>query len=217
MDEAEWWACADPDRMLKFLGRKYSARKLRLFAVACCRRFWFLLGKTSRRAVEVAEQFADGGAGLQELDEAGDLAGGRERVSNRESPAVSATFHDAFKAARGASAYAAGWAVASVTPMREWEAAFGAECARHAGLLREIVGNPFRPASVAPRVLAWEGGTVVRIGQGIYEGNRFQDLPVLADALEEAGCDDSDLLAHCRESGEHVRGCWVVDLLVGRE
>ncbi len=212
MDETEWQACADPDKLLKFLGRKYNPRKLRLFAVACCRCVWDRLSDASRRAVEVAEQYADGGAVLRELDEVGDLPGRRS-----EDPAVSVTFRDAFKAASGASAYAAGWVIDLVPSMWGWEIAFAAERARHACLLREIVGNPFRPASIAPRVLAWEGGTVVRIAQGIYEGNRFQDLPVLADALEDAGCDDGAVLDHCRRPDGHVRGCWVVDLLTGRE
>jgi hypothetical protein len=86
-----------------------------------------------------------------------------------------------------------------------------------AALIRCIFGNPFRAApAVDPSWLAWNGRTVIKLAAGIYEGRRFGDLPILADALEEAGCADGAILAHCRSGGEHVRGCWVVDLLTGR-
>ena len=64
--------------------------------------------------------------------------------------------------------------------------------------------------------LAWNGGTVPRIAQAIYAERAFDRLPVLADALEDAGCANADVLAHCRSGGEHVRGCWVIDLLLGK-
>jgi hypothetical protein len=82
-------------------------------------------------------------------------------------------------------------------------------------LLRDIFGNPFRRPTVDPAWLAWSGRMVVNLARGIYDEYRFADLPVLADALEEAGCDDADMLAHCRGSGPHARGCWVVDLVLG--
>jgi hypothetical protein len=64
--------------------------------------------------------------------------------------------------------------------------------------------------------LAWRDGTIPKLAQSIYDRRQFADLPILADALEDAGCDNADLLRHCREPGEHVRGCWVVDLLLGK-
>jgi len=77
--------------------------------------------------------------------------------------------------------------------------------------------GPFRPApAVDPSWLAWNGGTVAKLAAAIYDGGRFADLPVLADALEEAGCDSPDLLRHCRGGGGHVRGCWLLDLLLGK-
>jgi hypothetical protein len=84
-------------------------------------------------------------------------------------------------------------------------------------LVREVVGNPFRAVQVDPAWLTWGGGLVRRLAQSIYEERRFGGLPVLADALEEAGCDDADLLGHLRGPGPHVRGCWAVDLLLGKE
>jgi hypothetical protein len=65
--------------------------------------------------------------------------------------------------------------------------------------------------------MRWQAGTVPALAQTIYEEKRFGDLPVLADSLEEAGCADAGLLAHCRQAGDHVRGCWVVDLILGKK
>jgi hypothetical protein len=85
------------------------------------------------------------------------------------------------------------------------------------GLLREVVGNPLCRSRVDPAWLAWNGGTVPKPAQAIYDGRAFERLPVLADALEDAGCADQQILSHCRQPGEHVRGCWVLDLLLGKE
>jgi hypothetical protein len=86
-----------------------------------------------------------------------------------------------------------------------------------ADLLRDIVGNPFHPApTLDPAWLEWNGGTVQRLARAVYDERRFDDLPILADALEEAGCDCAELIAHCRAGGEHARGCWALDLLLGQ-
>ena len=87
---------------------------------------------------------------------------------------------------------------------------------RQCALLRCLFGNPFRPVSLDPAWLGWNAGTVVKLAQAIYDDRRFGELPVLADALEDAGCTDAAILAHCRGPGEHVRGCWAVDLVLGR-
>ena len=79
--------------------------------------------------------------------------------------------------------------------------------------LREVVGNPFRPVAFDPR---WLTSTVVGLARGIYDERAFDRMPILADALEDAGCDDAHVLAHCRGDGPHVRGCWVVDLVLGK-
>src|SRR5262249_31616753 len=86
-----------------------------------------------------------------------------------------------------------------------------------AGLLREIVGNPFHPVTLNPAWLTWNDGTVPKVAQAIYDDRAFDRMPILADALEDAGCTDQAILDHCRGPGEHVRGCWVVDLLLGKE
>ncbi|MBI1918367.1 MAG: hypothetical protein HYS12_27060 [Planctomycetes bacterium] len=86
-----------------------------------------------------------------------------------------------------------------------------------ASLLRDVLGNPFRPVMINPSWLAWNASTVRNMTQAIYEERAFDRLPILADALEDAGCTDAEILNHCRGPGPHVRGCFAVDLLLGRE
>jgi hypothetical protein len=80
-------------------------------------------------------------------------------------------------------------------------------------LLHDIIGNPFRPLTFTP---AWRTAGAVALAQTMYDDRRFDDMPLLADALEEAGCTEEAILKHCREPGEHVRGCWVVDLILDK-
>ena len=95
-----------------------------------------------------------------------------------------------------------------------WVAAQRGEHVAQTRLLRDIFENPFRPVSISP---AWQTQATKAVAQAIYDERRFEDLPILADALEEAGCANANLLAHCRGPGPHVRGCWVVDALLGKE
>jgi len=81
-------------------------------------------------------------------------------------------------------------------------------------LLRDVFGNPFRPV---PYSREWHTSTAVAIAKGMYDSRDFSAMPILADALQDAGCDNSDILDHCRGPGPHVRGCWVVDLVLGKE
>jgi len=92
--------------------------------------------------------------------------------------------------------------------------AFRDERAMQALLLRDIFGNPFRPSPSTP---SWLTPTVKQLAAAIYEERAFERMPILADALEDDGCTQQDILSHCRSGGEHVRGCWVVDLLLGKE
>ncbi|WP_232069539.1 hypothetical protein [Gemmata massiliana] len=98
------------------------------------------------------------------------------------------------------------WAAGSVSEVRELRAAVS--------LLRDIFGNPFRPVAPFP---SWRTPTVVALTAQMYESRDFGAMPILADALQDAGCDSADVLDHCRGPGPHVRGCWVVDLVLGRE
>lgn len=83
-------------------------------------------------------------------------------------------------------------------------------------VVHEVFGNPFRPPILDPRWLTWQEATIPRLARAIYDEWAFDRLPILADALEEAGCHASDILAHCRQPGDHVRGCWAVDAILGK-
>jgi hypothetical protein len=114
---------------------------------------------------------------------------------------------------------AAALAYASTLPSRgnlaDWKQA--AEAARRelAALLRDLVGNPFGGAvRVAPALLAWQDGCVTRLARSIYRARTFDRLPILADALEEAGCTEASLLGHLRGVGPHARGCFALDVLI---
>ena len=95
------------------------------------------------------------------------------------------------------------------SPADEFEAVTTAQTA----IFKDIFGNPFRPVAFDP---AWRSEAAVALARAAYEGRNFTLLPILADALEEAGCDHPDVLTHCRGPGPHVRGCWVVDLVLNK-
>src|SRR6185437_16910565 len=82
-------------------------------------------------------------------------------------------------------------------------------------LIRDLFGNPFRPVAIEPACLEWNEGCLVKMARTIYDERKYQDMTILADALEEAGCGTAELLNHCRQPGEHARGCWALDLLLG--
>ena len=235
MTEQEWlkqpWAYA----MFEFLssGGKPSVRKLRLFAVGCCRRIWHHLpDERNRRAVTVAERFADDLATKEEMEKVCQAA---QVVSHSFQPPWNAE-----KVAAYHAAWASGWAASEeawATWLTSTEAtktmrgaasalqtggdAVGPERAKQSDLLRDIFGNPFRPVSINP---SWLTPTVSRLTATAYEERALPSgeldsarLAMLADALEEAGCANTDILNHCRSEGPHVRGCWVVDLILGKQ
>jgi hypothetical protein len=221
MTEAEWLEGTDLRLMRDFLLASASDRKWRLFAVACCRRLWHHLGtEPSRQSVVVAEQFADGAATEQQLlrahEQAWPLRGDRSALPLGAWPAEGT--------AEVLAAYAS-WlrpkliSEVMVTPVPD---SLVSRCYRP-NVLRDLFGNPFRPVAVDPAWLSWNGGTVAQLAQVAYEERHLPSgeldaarLAVLADALEEAGCADPEILAHLRGPGPHVRGCWAIDLLLGR-
>jgi hypothetical protein len=100
---------------------------------------------------------------------------------------------------------------------KEYECKRGAaERQAQCQLFREVFGNPFCPMALDPAWLTWNAGAVFRIAERIYEERRFEAMPVLGDALEEAGCVNGDILDHCRGPGPHVPGCWLLDLLLDK-
>jgi hypothetical protein len=217
--------------MLEFLRARGRAsdRKVRLFAVACCRAIWHLLGDgRSRRAVEVAEAAAEGPVGDAELHTA--WAAAREVADTSQAEvwqrmaarAAAATVSEPGWGAASAAANEASMAAALAGADRA--TAYEERREHLATLLRDVCGPlPFRPIAIDPAWVAWHGGAVVRLAQSVY---KERDLPsghldaarlaVLADMLEEAGCCDAGLLGHLRGPGPHVRGCFAVDLLLGR-
>jgi hypothetical protein len=189
-----------------------SERKRRLFAAACARKAWDLLSdERSRAAVEVAERFGEGLCTDRERTsaEAGALAvlrRGGARVPQAETAArraaASASHRDPFEAAQQAAHYSL--RAGSVN---------GVELI---GFLFDLFGNPFREVVVIPAWLSRNEGIVARLSQSIYSARAFDGMPILADALEEVGCDDSGLINHCRSPRPHVLGCWALDALLGR-
>jgi hypothetical protein len=209
-----------------FHGTRYprsrvSDRKLRLFAVACCRRLWPLLrDERSRRAVEVAESYADGTASESQRQAADQAAA--EAFTEASAPL--------FSRSANASLVIACWEVAGEAArntllncstacydysFKFWTYRRQREEARrdHLGLLRDLFGNPFRPVTTDS---AWLTSTVVTLATGIYVDRAFDRLPILTDSLQDAGCESADILDHCRGPAPHVRGCWVVDLVLGK-
>jgi len=206
MTEEQWLAYEGPGEMILYLQGRGSERKLRLFACACCRYLWeSLKSKRSRRAVEAAERYAEGLIPRAEMRRAAwaasaafKAAGGRAPEAAAEGVARAAAGTDAW----GAAVHASGWASQA-----------GLRGGIQPKILRCIFGNPFRPVVVDP---AWRTPHVLALARTIYDEKCFDDLPILADALEEAGCTDAETLAHCRGLGPHVRGCWVVDFILGK-
>jgi hypothetical protein len=98
-----------------------------------------------------------------------------------------------------------------------WRDAHRMESAKQSDLIRNIFGNPFRPVTIAPAILHWNDSTVIKLAQAIYDASAFERMAILGDALEEAGCTAADVLNHCRQPGPHTKGCWVVDLLLGKK
>jgi hypothetical protein len=98
-----------------------------------------------------------------------------------------------------------------------WQSELQALQAKQADLMRCVYGNPYRPVAIAPEWPRWKDGTVRNIAQDIYDERAFDRLPILADALEEAGCANRDVLNHCRSDAAHARGCWVVDLILNKK
>lgn len=219
MTEQEWLVAIDPTPMLECLKGKASDRKLRLLAVSFAQRAVHLCeGKRAIDALGVAELIADGEA-----------SGGKRVTAYRW---VAKTFSHPVSAALAASSHSAAIdsgreavrylaihtapldAEPGAEQLRDHEREREREHVTQCGILRDIFGNPFRPVAVDP---AWLTSDVVAIANGIYDEKAFDRLPILADALQDAGCEHADILNHCRHSVSHVRGCWVVDLLLGKE
>jgi len=255
MTESEWLASEDPHRMLDYLcavtgstyggpteyDRKPSDRKLRLFAVACCRQVWSLLAddvlcpncdgrgllpstdgdfhycldchstgriNCSRKAVEVAERFADGKVTKDSLcDARWKAASVWENVDGQAELDAETAMMMADECCHADAEEAADFMVREkVLPSREIVA----------DLLREIVGNPFAPQDAL--AFQWQQYQTARaMAEEAYANRDWGLLPILADNLADAGCENAALLAHLRSDANHVRGCFALDCVLGKE
>lgn len=246
MTEADWLASTNPEPMLEFIRRQATARKVRLFAVACCRRIWSSLEHDEfRDAVRKAELFADGLTDRAELLQAHEKAcaifsrlhgrdngpGAALTASGFPSPPKSIFqrvadalddpwWEDEFDkgdplAPALVTARHAARVVADLQGQRNVldSPATTAEHREQTALVHCLFGNPFRPRPLSG---AWLTSEVRALAEGIYAERAFDRMPFLADALEASGCTKADLIQHCRSGREHARGCWVVDLLLGK-
>jgi hypothetical protein len=219
MTEAEWLACTDWTPMLEYLRGLASDRKLRLFAVACCRRMWHLLTESCQRAVGLAERYCDGLATADEWAAAKSVA--------------EAAFEDVHST--NGNSYTASAVISLIGKCYVWFPSFDiVECARvtaaessvaigvsadmnltdaeervvQVTLLRDIFGNPFRPLPDRPEAIA-------PLAERIYAGE-WGLMPLLGEWLQEHGYWSEG--EHCLDpNNQHVKGCWVVDWVTGRE
>ncbi len=237
MTEGKWLKCRDHLAMLDYLRARGAGgfRKYRLLVAAYCRCFLPALFTDERVAavVDVAEAYADGAAKKAELKRA-------ERSALRAVEDIRAVqtvrrlelacrLDDAVRGvAYGRPERTAVELPHSCLRPRQRNGFYNpptpAQGRRLGQLIRDIFANPFRPApAVEPAWLAWQGGAVRELARAAYDDRRLPDgtldagrLGVLADALEDAGCADHDLLGHLRAPAPHVRGCWALDLLLGK-
>ena len=233
MTEAEWLACEDPLDLVHWLSQgAVSERKARWFGADCCRRLarqapnW-----PAAHMITLLEQLADGETDGSSVPTQVDSGLGGDEYKCWFGPPPWACEDAVLQAAFGPASRTA------LDPSEEWMVTLNRlpgllgvvsnmrwalqpagvepsdQAATLAPLLRDIFGNPFRPAAFDP---AWRTPTAVALASGMYESRAFDRLPILADALQDAGCDSDEVLDHCRGPGPHVRGCWVVDLVLGR-
>jgi hypothetical protein len=231
MTDAEWLACEDPRPMMEILAARASRRRQWLFSCACCRAVWPMLPSLCREAVELVERFADGEVveddlvvafhelypqevaspspgGVQAVKAVGQL-GWRWRWRNQDGSPWPGGFYNGDRPP-DAVARSAAESLAKTIPWREARR-------RQSDLLREVMRNPDgERAPIDPGWLRWNGGAVRALAASIYHDRAFDHLPILADALEDAGCADAALLGHCRGAGPHLRGCWAIDAILGQ-
>ena len=234
MTESEWLECETAPPLIEALPEPLSVRKLRLFMCGAVRRVWDLLPVECRVAIEASEGYADGNVSAEEC------AVGAKRIDQLYEELAKPWNPDGMTYALSVAADAThatpntrerasgvcyvieaarAWVAAEAVADSEYNAVYdettGLEDRALALVVREVFGNPFRPAYFNP---AWRTDTVLAVARRAYDAREFGTLPILADALQDAGCDSADLLNHLRDQhAEHVRGCWALDLVLGKE
>ncbi len=230
MTEAEWQSATNPAEMLRSLTAEPGHRKRTLLACGCCRRKWFEISEPAlRQRIALAERFADDVVTEEEVQQA--------FVAYRPTP----THHPVTRALRSATEYlgqrkhlstlsetveillwlaeatglddTGGMKLRQPRRSKHFQRGRDRELAAQAVLVRDVLGNPFRQPALHP---AWRTDTAVSLARTMYESRDFSAMPILADALQDAGCDSDAILNHCRGGEPHVRGCWVVDWVLGK-
>jgi hypothetical protein len=222
--EQQWLTCATNSTwMVNAIRDRVSDRKLRLFAVACIRSILPQVREVHQdevaRVAEVAERFAEGTASAADMEPARQdtIPWDYEITAALEACHPEARFAAVRVVRAAADAVRELWVAAHPQSHRrspEAGAARRSELERQTALARCVFGNPFRPVALA---LEWRTPTGLALAQGIYAERAFDLLPILGDALEEAGCSAAELLAHCRGPGPHALGCWVLDAVLAKE
>lgn len=225
MTEAEWLTTTAPIELVEHLRTKFGSnrkragrRKLRLFACACCRCLWSLFKNEPHcvEVIEATERFADGELSaivVQRLDESLQIPLVSSVVQTLMLAARAVASTDVRFAAVGALEFCA-QARAFDVPDSDYLTVMDSQRSWAAAVLRCIFGNPFRPATFDP---AWRTSDVLALARGIYDTRAFGRMPILVDALQDAGCNDDGVLSHCRDTAApHARGCWVVDLVLNK-
>jgi hypothetical protein len=237
--EAEWLVCENPLALLAFVAPRATDRKLRLFLCACCARVLDGAPPPRRlfrgdypgsfqkleRALGVVEQFAEGAVGTDALAEARRGAedsvyvppsvdyGGETGLDHEAAAVVAAAVEHPVPEDVLAACWRATDSQSADTPSGEGRRPTE-EARWQTMVLRDVSGNPFRPITFSSD---WRTEAALALARQAYASRNFSPMPILADALQDAGCDNAAILDHCRGPGPHVRGCWVVDLVTGKE
>src|SRR5262245_2174796 len=214
MTEAKWLACTHPLEMLGHFDEQMCRRKARLLACACCRRLWAVLSRSSQDLLSTAERYADWEATKGELP--ANLKAAHRLDTPDRAVALTAYRHAGFSTFMEAIFFAGGVMARGRLGFDYWKA-LADERAAQALIVRDIFGPlPFRPVTIDAAWRSWNHGIVPALARRIYEVRAYSELPILADALEDAGCTYEDILTHCRSEGPHSLGCWVVDAILGK-
>lgn len=220
MVEADWLEDA-PQKLLHYIAPRSTERKLRLLSVACLRHLWHALpADVCREAVELGEMLADGAADPLALHAVRErLQEGKDQAVARSDFTTAALYlacETPVRATMGSRYYLP--QLVGYAPGNRHYGVWGPQridppkCV----LIREVFGDPFSDHRPDAALLAWSDRLIPNLAAGIYAEHAFDRLPILGDALEDAGCTDAALLDHVRGPGSHARGCWVLDLLLGQ-
>jgi hypothetical protein len=241
MTESDWLATDNPFRLFQHARSRLSARKLQLLACGCCRLLDQTLSEGQADALAAVERHADGLADGDALLRAKEFF--LTALTALMVPTPTGVVPPPTAEAATAEALVAVVSVPIDTGLRRVHELVAAAVARTSGaaaraavkglrrrtceVYHEIVGNPFRERPVAGPEWSADGRTVpwwmLRVSEtaraialGVQADQAYDRLPVLADALEDDGCTDADLLAHLRFGTRHLRGCWALDLVLGK-